>query len=154
MHFSSICLYDVCWYLVDQKSSHDRSQSGRALQGYMAEGVDTGRENNHALLAIRLPENPTWELLGEITVNWEQGMRSDCFSMPWPQIVLLILISSLPSRCPGHVKWEFIWFCTGLLLSFCGIISGLKGLWTLLAPSGCIMLEMRKQRPREVNWPN
>lgn len=37
------------------KGSHMQSQSGRVLQNYMAEHVDTGKGKHRALFAISLP---------------------------------------------------------------------------------------------------
>ena len=48
------------------------SQSGSTLQGYMAEGLDTGREKNCSFCNQTTPE-PNLRIAGEITVNWARN---------------------------------------------------------------------------------
>lgn len=103
-------------------------------------GVDIGRENNWLFFAIRPPENPTWELLGEITVNREQGMRSDFFpyamatdctfnfdkkshqqmsrSCQWER-VHLVLHRTLIIFLWNHFRAERVWTLASLVASCC-----------------------------------
>lgn len=125
----------------------------KALEGYTAEGVD--RKEELSLYCSQITLDPVWELLDEGTVNRGRN-EIRLFSLPRPETVLLVLVSSLTNRRLGQVEEETVY----LVLERGSVVlvrdhpaRDWKDCGDHLVTVASCRKEMGKQRHREDNWP-